>query len=146
MSQFHVQVISKEAIDWGESPHWDETRQKLYYVDCFTKCIHQIDPENGKCERFDIVGQYTKSMPMTIAIPTNNEDNNTFIITLGNSIAKYCQTSGDIFKLAEIESGSYFNDGKCDSNGSLWIGSFKGFQFFSVLSTVLLMINECNNF
>lgn len=132
MSQFHVQVVSEDPIDWGESPHWDESRQKLYYVDCFAKSIYQIDPENGKCERINIVNQTTKSIPMiTIAIPSNIEDDNTFIITLGNSIAKYSQTTGDILKLADIESGSYFNDGKCDTKGRLWIGTFKGFSIFS---------------
>jgi sugar lactone lactonase YvrE len=129
MSSFHVQPVSEEPVDWGESPHWDESRQRLSYVDCFAKCIHQIDPESGKCDRFTIMSATNRSTPMTtMAIPVtaNDQSEPEFLITLGNSIAKYSPASGDILKLADIESGSYFNNGKCDSGGRLWVGSFTG--------------------
>ncbi|CAG2114541.1 unnamed protein product [Medioppia subpectinata] len=127
MSSFHVQPVSEEPVDWGESPHWDESRQRLSYVDCFAKTIHQIDPESGKCDRFSIVSATNRSTPMTtMAVPGTGQCEPAYLITLGNSIAKYSPDSGDILKLADIESGSYFNNGKCDPRGRLWVGSFTG--------------------
>ncbi|XP_054156335.1 regucalcin-like [Oppia nitens] len=127
MSSFHVQIVSQEPVDWGESPHWDQSRQRLSYVDCFAKRIHQIDPESGRCDRYNIVSAASKSTPMTtMAIPTDNQCDTEYVISLGNSLAKYLPNSGDIYKLADIDGGTYFNDGKCDSRGRLWIGSFTG--------------------
>ena len=128
MSSFHVQTISEEAVDWGESPHWDESRQKLSYVDCFSKRIYQIDPESGKSERFNVMSETSKTTPTTMAIPAaaSGQSETTYLITLGNSIAKFSPSTGDVLKLAEIDTGSYFNNGKCDPEGRLWVGSFTG--------------------
>lgn len=132
MSSFHIQTISEEPVDWGESPHWDESRQRLSYVDCFAKRIYQIDPESGKSEKFNVSQQTTsKSMPITTALPAlvSGQSDTPFLITLGNTICKYSPSTEEILNLAEIESGSNFNNGKCDPEGRLWVGSYTGMAF-----------------
>lgn len=127
MSAFHLQTVSEEPVDWGESPHWDESRQRLSYVDCFANRIYQIDPESGKCDKLSVVGQPNKAKPTTMAIPAvTGQSDSAYLINLGNSLAKYTPSTGDVFKLADLDSGSHFNNGKCDLEGRLWVGSFTG--------------------
>lgn len=125
MSQFHCETVSHTPIDWGEAPHWDIKKQKLYYVDCFGKTIYLIDPEKNHPEQsIAIPREGIKSPMITAALPTNQDDE--FLVVSGNEILKFDAISKETQQVASIDYGNCFNDGKCDVNGRLWVGTFKG--------------------
>jgi sugar lactone lactonase YvrE len=58
--------VGEFTLQWGESLIWDDHRERLYFVDCFTNMIHWIEHGHG-----DLHTVPTPSMP-TGLVPTND--------------------------------------------------------------------------
>ena len=43
-----ISVVKKGCSKLGEGPHWDETTQRLVWVDIFGQSVHLLDPVTGK--------------------------------------------------------------------------------------------------
>ena len=123
-SQNHTKMESKKAelcyeikSELGEGAFWDHQEQRLYWVDIEGKKIHLFDPSNKTNITFD-----TPSRVGTI-VPKNKE---AAVIALEDGIYMINTSNGKISLLSAVESDmtfNRFNDGKCDPNGNLWIGS-----------------------
>lgn len=112
-----VEVSFEFKSKLGEGSFWDHHQQRLYWVDIEDKKVYIYDPETKINISFD-----TPSRVGTV-VPKNNEE---VIIALEDGIYTLNINSGNIVLLSDIESDmvfNRFNDGKCDPNGNLWIGS-----------------------
>lgn len=101
----------------GEGAFWNHQTQELFWVDIEGKKFHMYDPGTGTNRSFP-----TPSRIGTV-VPYNQDQ---AIIALEDGIYSIHPRFGTIAEFAEIEKGiaiNRFNDGKCDPNGNLWVGS-----------------------
>lgn len=101
----------------AEGPVWDNSKKCCYWVDIdgYTLFEYQWNTRTVKKRKFD-------QKPGMLAL----SENNTLIIALNRSIARYHTESETLEMLLEVEPGNTanrFNDGKCDTKGRLWIGT-----------------------
>jgi sugar lactone lactonase YvrE len=43
MTRMEISRVGEFELGWGESLRWDDRRQRLYFVDCATGCLHWLD-------------------------------------------------------------------------------------------------------
>ena len=101
----------------GEGAFWDHQEQRLYWIDIEGKKVHLFDPVKKTNITFD-----TPSRIGTI-VPKNKEE---AVIALEDGIYMMNTSNGQMTLLSDVEAEmtyNRFNDGKCDPNGNLWIGS-----------------------
>ena len=101
----------------GEGAIWNHKENTLYWVDIEGKKLHIYDP-NKQSDRF----LATESSPGTVVPYTEKEA----VIALVDGIYYIDLQTGTTRILSDVESNrpeNRFNDGKCDPNGNLWVGS-----------------------
>jgi sugar lactone lactonase YvrE len=101
----------------GECPVWDAGRQQLDFVDVYNRRVHQFDPLTGHDRFFD-------TGDVATAIVLAGEDR--LLLALQDRLTFLHLDSGEIEALCRIEFSRHetrLNDGKCDPQGRLWIGS-----------------------
>lgn len=101
----------------GEGAFWDHHNQRLYWVDIEGKKVNIYDPASKKNKAFD-----TNSRVGTV-VPRDKDE---AVIALEDGIYILNTNSGQISLLSDVEADmpfNRFNDGKCDPNGNLWVGS-----------------------
>ncbi|KAL3282598.1 hypothetical protein HHI36_005773 [Cryptolaemus montrouzieri] len=113
-----------EDVQFGEGPHWDISRQCLYFVDILGKTINRYVPENNTSYKasFDTYPSFI--------IPVEGDEKK-FVLGLGSkiSVVTWDGLSDKVEKIEHLcEMGSIpsdyrLNDGKCDASGRLWTGS-----------------------
>ena len=54
------------TLGWGESLLWDDRRDRLYFVDCATQCLHWLENATGELQTFQMT-----SMPAGV-VPTED--------------------------------------------------------------------------
>jgi len=102
----------------GEGAFWNHKTQKLFWVDIERKQLHIYNP-NTKINR-------TIKMPSKIGtvVPTENDGN--AVVALSDGIYIVNINTHELSLLSDVEEKvveNRFNDGKCDPNGNLWVGS-----------------------
>lgn len=112
-----AEYIIGTASMLGEGAIWDYRKQVLYWVDTENKCFFMFDPVSGKNLRFDL------PMKVGTLVP---ETENSVIVALQNGIYRKNTLIGSLEFLGRPESlrkVERFNDGKCDAEGRLWVGT-----------------------
>lgn len=98
----------------GESPIWNYFDSSLYWVDIDGYKVKKYNDEKG------IISYHMKKKPTCLALI----DTNTMMIALEDGIGIYDYRNDTYNYLAKIDNKSVrLNDGKCDKNGILYIGS-----------------------
>ena len=98
----------------GESPIWNYFDSSLYWVDIDGYKVKKYNDEKG------IVSYNMEKKPTCLALI----DTNTMMIALQDGIGIYDYRNNSYNYLAKIDNKSVrLNDGKCDKNGILYIGS-----------------------
>ena len=54
MSSIRITRIGATRDQLGESPVWDERRQRLYWIDALAGLIHALDPATGATDGFSV--------------------------------------------------------------------------------------------
>jgi len=101
----------------GEGAFWNHKTQEFYWVDIQGKKLNIYNPklkDNRSIEMPSLIG--------TVVPYTEDEA----VVALLDGIYKVNLQSEELTLLSDVESNmpeNRFNDGKCDPNGNLWVGS-----------------------
>lgn len=112
-----AQLAFKTDALLGEGAIWNHKDNTLFWVDIEGKKLHIYDPAK-QTDRF----LATESRVGTVVPYSNSEA----VVALENGIYFIDLETGKTRLLSDVESdqpGNRFNDGKCDPNGNLWVGS-----------------------
>jgi sugar lactone lactonase YvrE len=103
----------------GESPVWDERTQTLYWVDIERGELHHCQADGSK-ETLLPIGQRIGCVALRSERPG-------FIAGIGRAIALITLSPLEITSVAAVDShllDNRCNDGKCDSAGRFWVGTY----------------------
>lgn len=108
-------IIKNKSI-LGEGPVWDESKQKLYYVDIMGKIINCFDPQTNQID-------YIKTDKPVGCIALDNRNN--IISAEQNMLVRIDVDTKNRKKICNFDFDDYlrFNDGKCDAKGRFWLGT-----------------------
>ncbi len=112
-------LIESPIATLGEGAFWDHKEKLLLWIDINGKKFNSFDPGLNKHIQIDL-----PKIPGTI-VP---ESKNTAVIALEDGLYRINRNTGDlsfISKPDSLKSNERFNDGKCDPNGRLWVGTMK---------------------
>lgn len=109
-------VASQCAL--GEGPIWDDQRQQLFWVDILGKSVHWAD-ENGANHKMFSTPDYVSNIFLTM-------DGEELILSLPDGFYLWNPEKDALKKWVEFpdyDPDIRTNDGFCDVNGNLWIGT-----------------------
>ena len=112
-----VQLEFKTRALLGEGAIWNYKTQELYWVDILGKKLNIYNPKNKSNRAFPVPYRIGTVVPQTDSTAVIGLDNGIYILNTGH---------GGLRQLSNVEEEiltNRFNDGKCDPNGNLWIGS-----------------------
>lgn len=120
MSDIRIRRIGATKDRLGESPVWDERRQRLVWTDALAGTIHRLDPLTGAVEQF--------SVPAPIGSLALRRDGGA-VLALRNVFAHYdfdrrLLTAGPSIGLDHPK--VRLNDGKADPHGRFLAGTMHG--------------------
>jgi sugar lactone lactonase YvrE len=102
----------------GECPLWNQSDQRLYWVDIDGEAVHRFDPATGSDETI-----YSPGRPGSIALTATADR---LLVAIEGRLAILDWATGEWQNWVEIEAagtGNRFNDGRCDAAGRFWVGS-----------------------
>jgi sugar lactone lactonase YvrE len=111
-----VDVFYESKCILGESPLWHAER----------KCCFWVDIENGVLYEYNWVQRTTRDWKfnyrLTLVLQGKNDE---LILALDAKIARFDLETEKVEWLADVETGSEIrcNDGACDTQGRLWVGT-----------------------
>jgi sugar lactone lactonase YvrE len=120
MSAIRIRRIGTTRDQLGESPVWDERRQRLLWIDALAGLIHTLDPVTGATEQFGV--------PAPIGSLALRGDGGA-VLALRNGFAAYdfetrTLTEGPSIGLDHPK--VRLNDGKADPQGRFLAGTMHG--------------------
>lgn len=62
-SLFDVSVVKENCSQLGEGPHWDETTERLIWVDILGHNVHLLDIITGKDVKYNFHGPVGAAVP-----------------------------------------------------------------------------------
>lgn len=101
----------------GESPLWDDLRERLFFVDIDGREIHHVTAEGSSHRAWS-----APDRPTALGLTTSGR----LIVALAHSIAFFDPDSGTFETLVAPDLGGptvRFNDGKVGPDGAFWVGS-----------------------
>ena len=109
-----IQQIWSGPAALGEGPLWHPIEHVLYWVDIAGQQLHRLDIKTHQHRLWD--------MPALIGCiaPTTNGN---LIAGIGDEICYIELPSGKVTPRIKIPDGLRINDGKCDRQGRLWLGT-----------------------
>lgn len=113
-----VEIAYKIAAKLGEGAIWNYKTGEFYWIDIEDKKLHILNPEKKENK--------TIEMPCKIGTVVPSEEEGKAVVALEDGIYIVDINTKEILNLSDIESDEVdqrFNDGKCDPNGNLWVGS-----------------------
>ncbi len=102
----------------GEGSFWNYKTSELYWIDIEGKKLHIYKPETQKDLVFNLPSR------VGTVVPTTKKDE--ALVALEDGIYRINTQTGALSLFSDVESKltiNRFNDGKCDPNGNLWVGS-----------------------
>jgi sugar lactone lactonase YvrE len=104
----------------GEGPVWDGAKDQLLWTDIPTGVIYSSSPSNEKL--WPIARTWKFDRPVSVVVPTASGG---LVAAVGMDILEI-QEEGTTSVLAHLDRDPAvvrFNDGKCDPQGRLWVGT-----------------------
>ena len=115
MTDFSIAADTGDQI--GEIPTWDEREQALYWIDLLTPRMHRLQPASGELTTWE-----TPELFSAFAM----REAGGFIVATRTHLAFFDPHNGSFEQICRPEpesNGNFLNDGRCDRQGRLWIGS-----------------------
>ncbi|TCP24317.1 sugar lactone lactonase YvrE [Tenacibaculum skagerrakense] len=116
--EINVEVAYETKAMLGEGAFWNYKSEELYWVDIEGKKLHIFSPKNEENK--------TIEMPSRIGTVVPVANKNKAVVALEDGIYIVDTITKELSLLSNVESDiveNRFNDGKCDPNGNLWVGS-----------------------
>jgi len=117
MRSIEAECILQAGAVLGEGPVWDDTRQRLWWVDIERRELHCFAPSNGTDRSWAL--EYR----VGFVVPTTRGD---LIIGTQHGLMRFDLEIAVALPVIDPEShltGNRFNDAKCDAAGRLWAGT-----------------------
>ncbi|KAK2552407.1 Regucalcin [Acropora cervicornis] len=113
-----ISVVKECCAQLGEGPHWDESSQRLIWVDIFGRSVHLLDPVTGKDEKYNFDGAVGAAVP--------RRKGGSLVVAAERDFIFLDLETGKQEIVASVDGdkpGNRFNDGKCDPAGRFWAGT-----------------------
>jgi sugar lactone lactonase YvrE len=110
-------VVCDTAMQLGECPLWHPQEAALYWIDIAACAVHRHNPVNGIHRSWSM-----PSEPGCIAWSTSGG----LVVALRSGLYLLDTTSGSLEELCPAPydpTKMRFNDGRCDMQGRLWVGT-----------------------
>lgn len=117
MSTSDLQVLFDTPMLLGESPLWHPDEQALYWIDIAGRAVHRLQPATKAHTAWSL-----PSEPGCIARCVGGG----LIVAMRSGVSILDTASGKLSPLVEApydQSRMRFNDGRCDAQGRLWVGT-----------------------
>lgn len=114
-----VKYIEGTSALLGEGSIWDDSKEILYWIDIQGELLMEYDPATGTNTAYELFQNVGTVVP---------ESQNTVIVALRDGIYRKFFSPDSlefIGRPASLKEEERFNDGKCDSNGRLWVGTIR---------------------
>ena len=104
------------TLTWGESLRWDDRRERLYFVDCATRCLHWLDDGAPPLQTMPM-----PSLPTGIVLTAGDE----IVVCLKDGLHVVDPDAGTRQHLASYPPGMHgrANDAHADAAGNLVTGT-----------------------
>jgi sugar lactone lactonase YvrE len=111
-----ISRVGDFTLGWGESLLWDDRRDRLYFVDCATQCLHWLENATGELQTFHMT-----SMPAGI-VPT---DDGRLVAALDDGLYVVDPDARIVDRLSPYPEGlgARANDACADLSGNLITGT-----------------------
>ena len=105
----------------GESPWWDHSTSRLYWIDLRAPALHRLDQISGKVE--------TWPMPSPIGAVVGRASGGVVVLLADGVHAFDPEAQGLLLIAAAPWDGPDMrgNDAKCDASGRLWFGGMRDY-------------------
>jgi sugar lactone lactonase YvrE len=119
MNNDHSEVllaVSSPAL-LGESPLWHPVEQVLYYCDIPGRTLNRFDPRTGDLKHWSFDTNVGCCAPMR---------DGALLLAMRDGLWRFDTQSGARTRLSDAPynpATERFNDGKCDPQGRLWVGT-----------------------
>jgi len=117
MSTYQIHSLLDTPMALGETPLWHPDESALYWIDIAGKAVHRFQPSDGMHRQWQV-----PSEPGCIAYCKDGG----LIVAMRSGVTKLDTESGELSPYADSPydtSKIRFNDGRCDANGRLWVGT-----------------------
>ena len=107
----------RAEVTTGEGSIWHPDRNTLFWVDIEGKTLYEYIPDLQNCRSWQFDRMVSTVVP---------ETDSTVVVALQNEIIRVNLTDGNTASIAPIPDNNgkiRCNDGKCDPEGRLWIGT-----------------------
>ena len=101
----------------GEGAFWNYKTQELYWVDIVGNKFHIYNPEKKTNRTFEMPSMIGTVVPI---------DKDFALVALSNNVYKLNLNTKSLTPFTNVKltkDENRFNDGKCDPNGNLWVGT-----------------------
>lgn len=118
MTNYTIEPYSDRAFELGEGPHWHAGNKKLYFVDITGSAVYSIDDQ----KRLETLLKDT-SGSVSAVFPVEGDPQN-LVVSIETDLYLLNVKTGERRLLDKLPvSGVRFNDGKCDPQGRLFLGT-----------------------
>jgi sugar lactone lactonase YvrE len=116
MTHMNVTRVGDFELVWGESLRWDDRRQRLYFVDCATRCLHWLNGGAPPLHTLEL-----PSMPTGLVLT----ESNALVACLDDGLFLVDPDAGTCALLSPYPEGMQgrANDANADGSGNLVTGT-----------------------
>jgi sugar lactone lactonase YvrE len=118
-----ITCVSSVANDLGESPYWDSTKRRLFWIDAWRSQVHELDPATGETRCIEL-GKALGGLPIG---SIGRHADGGMIAGIKGGFWHLDPERGTARPIAAVEADrpatNRLNDGKCDRAGRFWCAS-----------------------
>ena len=114
-------TLGTQLCELGESPFWQASDARLYWVDIAGRAALRADPATGATERWPLPAEPGCMAPARTAGQPSG-----WVLALRSGIYRARTWGGSLHRIARLPydpRNQRANDGKCDPLGRFWVGT-----------------------